>query len=222
MSVTPIVVVGAGGFGREVVDLVRDISADGGATSYGGPFELLGVVDDGIPDLSLLERVDAPFLGPVSALAELSARGVRHVVAVGDPATRRRLAKRLDLSGEVVLVHPTATVGSNVTLGLGTILCAQSAVTTNVRFGRSVHVNLGCTVGHDVRLDDFVTLSPRVSVSGGAHVEEDVFLGTGAVLNPSVRVGCGAVVGSGAVVTKDVARGTLAVGVPARAHPSRG
>lgn len=210
----PLVVVGAGGFGREVVDLVRDVDRAGGG------LDLLGVVDDGSPDLPLLERMGVRFLGTTAALDDL-ARDAYVVLAVGDPVARERLAGDLDRRGleSPVLVHPTAVVGSLVALGPGTVVAAHSSLTTNVVVGRHVHVDRACTVGHDAVLEDFVRLNPGAVVSGAVVLRRGSTLGTGAVTRQGVEVGAATFVGAGAAVVSDLPPGVVAVGVPARPVP---
>jgi acetyltransferase-like isoleucine patch superfamily enzyme len=99
---------------------------------------------------------------------------------------------------------------------VGAVLAAGSRITTNVRAGRHVHLNVAATVAHDCRLDDYVSLSPGVHVSGNVTIGREVFLGTGAVVVPGCTIGAGAVVGAGAAVVSDVAAGETVVGVPAR------
>lgn len=210
----PVVVVGAGGFGREVVDLVRDIDRAG----HG--LELRGVVDDGSPDVGLLERMDAPFLGPTAVLDDVAA-DVLVVLAVGDASARERLAGELDRRGleSPVLVHPSAVVGSLVSLGAGTVVAAHCSITTHVSIGRHVHVDRACTVGHDAVLEDFVRLNPGAVVSGAVTVRRGATLGTGAVTRQGVEIGAGTFVGAGAAVVSDLPPHVVAVGVPARPVP---
>jgi UDP-3-O-[3-hydroxymyristoyl] glucosamine N-acyltransferase len=120
-------------------------------------------------------------------------------------------------------VHPDTQRSRWVEIGEGTVICAGNILTTNIELGRHVQVNLGCTVGHDVVMGDFTTLSPGVHVSGHVHFGRRVFVGTGAViLNGSpdapLVIGDDAVIGGAACVTRSVEPGTMVVGVPARAR----
>ena len=211
----PLVVVGAGGHGREVLDIVAAVNAAAEAAGAPVPWSLLGVVDDDPADPSLLERRGDRLLGPVTALADLDAD---HVVAIGDGEVRRRLDERIQAWGgrAAVLVHPSATVGADVHLGPGVVLAAGAVVTTNVVIGRHSHVNVGAVVSHDVRVGDHVTISPMAAVNGAAHLGDGAFLGTGAIVTPGRVIGERAVVGAGAVVVGDVPAGVTATVVPAR------
>jgi serine acetyltransferase len=90
-------------------------------------------------------------------------------------------------------------------------------LTTNIRLGRHVLLNLGCTVGHDAVLEDFCSLMPHANVGGEAHLEAGVYLGTNATVINRVRVGARTIVGAGAVAVRDLPADCTAVGVPAKA-----
>ena len=141
------------------------------------------------------------------------------LIAIGNPKTRRAVASVLQ--GRVtfpILIHPAAIVGPHCQLGEGSIICPTAVLTTNVRFGKHVIANLGCSIGHDATLGDFTTLSPHVCVSGGATTGEGVFVGTNASLVPLVKVGAGSVVGAGSLVLRPVPEGVTVFGLPAKQH----
>jgi sugar O-acyltransferase (sialic acid O-acetyltransferase NeuD family) len=208
-QLTPLVIIGAGGFGREVLDLVLDINR------AAPTFDFLGFLDDGEASGRLLERVGAPLLGPSSHLADLAAS---YVIGIGAPEPRRRIDALVRSWGRAAatLTHPSATIGSDVQVGAGTVIAAGVRVTTHIVVGRFAHINLNCTIGHDSVVEDFATLHPGVHLGGGCVIEEGVTLGLGSVVLPNVRVGRGAIVGAGAVVVRDVAPDTTVVGNVAR------
>lgn len=210
-----LVIIGAGGFGREVLDVVEAINFDYSTTGETA-FEVLGFLDDGDPDTDLLKSYGVEHIGTVDHLAELP-EDVGYVIAVGDPGVRRQIDERIEGRTSPVLVHPRAVLGQrDIELGPGTIVCANSCLTTNIRTGRHVHVNLSCTIGHDCRLGDYVTLSPLVAVSGGVTIKDSAFVGTGVSVNPGVTIGRGSVIGTNAAVIRDVRDGWTMLGVPAR------
>jgi len=213
----PVVVIGGGGFGREVLDVIEAINLSQAQPTY----EAVGILDDGNPDPALLDSYGIRHLGPVSLLSDL-ASDVGYVIGVGDPRSRRLLDEASMTTGRAspVLIHPTAAVGQRgVVLGPGTIICAHVSITNHIQVGRHVHVNLNSTIGHDAVLDDYVTLSPLVAISGNVHAEAEAFFGTGANVNPGLTIGQGAVVGTGAAVIKSVPAGQTVVGVPAKPRP---
>lgn len=209
-----LVVVGAGGMGRCILDVVDAINR----CATGRCIEVVGVVDDAPRNLELLEARGVTFLGDLGEVDAL-AHDVGFVIGVGDSAVRERLDRRVGRLGRPspVLVHPNAHVGFGVTMGPGTLVCSHVSIETNVHIGRHVHLNQNSTVGHDSRLRNHTTISPLVAVSGNVETEHAVFVGTGAAIRQGVRVGQGATVAMGAVVLDDVPVGATVAGVPARA-----
>ena len=211
MGAQPIIIVGAGGFGREVLDVIRTMNSNEPC------WDFRGFVADDRPDLEVLARLGAEWLGPVDTyLARPNADG--YVIGVGDPHARRALADQFDAQGLVAqtLVHPSATFGEDVEMDPGSVICSHVSITTNVRLGSHVHVNLNSTVGHDCRIGDFVTINPLVAVSGDVTIAPMATMGTHSSILQGLLVGTGAFVGAGAVVTKDVDPDMTVVGVPAR------
>lgn len=210
-----LVIIGAGGFGREVLDVVQAVDLLGASADVRR--NCLGFIDDGIVDGDRLDRIDSTHLGGSDDLPRFE--GARFVVGVGNPAVREQLAARAVDAGLVplpALVHPDATIGADVTLGDGSVVCAGVRVTTNVRVGEHVHLNINSTVGHDAIIEDYVTVNPLAAISGDVRLGRGVTVGTTACVNQGLAVGAGAVVGSGAAAVKDTRAGVTVVGVPAR------
>jgi sugar O-acyltransferase (sialic acid O-acetyltransferase NeuD family) len=204
-----LLVFGAGGSGREVAWLAEQ--------RWGDSLKVRFVVDRPADFHSEVNGIELVLLSDLKP--DPSAR---FVVALGDPAARRRVAETLDALGlaATVIVHPRVEMSRTVRIGEGSIVCAGSIVTTNIRIGRHVQINVGCTVSHDAVIGDFATLSPGVHIAGHVHVGERAFLGTGASIingraDAPVVIGDGAVIAAGACVTKAVEAGALVAGVPA-------
>ena len=211
----PLVVVGAGGFGREVIDVAEDINA----SSDRPIFDIEGVLDDRPSDLNLqrLAARDVKFLGAVDEYLA-SAAPANYVIGVGSPSIRRQLAEKFDGSGYVAttLIHPSVTMGALVEVGAGTVVCAGVRLTTNISIGQHVHINLNATVGHDTVIDDFVSINPLASISGDCTIEAGATIGVNGVILQGRRVGHNSVVGGSACVVKDVPPEVVVKGVPAR------
>jgi len=208
-----LVIVGCGGFGREVQDVVEAVNA----AEASPRFDLLGYVDDS-PTPENLDRVarrGSRVVGDLDWL-EGAPRDVHYVIGIGSPAVKARIDARLGDRPSPVLVHPRATVGGDVEFGPGTIVCAGTVLTTNIRVGRHVHVNLLCSVGHDGVIGDHVSINPLVAVSGDVVLGDRVMVGTHAAILQGRRIGDDAVVGGAAMVVKDVPAGLTVKGVPAK------
>lgn len=204
-----IVIVGAGGHGRELASLVAGLDAPDPAV------RVAGFVDDDPGDPDRLERLGLAILGDVSWLA---ANPRPFALGIGTSSTRRAIAARLEAAGcePVGLVAASASVGLDVRLGPGAVVHEHATITTNVTIGAHSHLNVGCAVQHDSIVGQFVQMSPSVFINGDCVVEDDVFIGTGAIVTRGVRIGAGARVGAGSTVLDDVAPNSLVVGTPAR------
>ena len=204
----PLVIVGAGGFGRECLDIVEAIN------EYGGEIEVVGYVDDNGGDPDWLQRRGVRCLGPVVSAPDHASR---FVIAIGDGKARQRIDDALSSAGlsSPVLVHPQATIGPDCVVGPGVILNAGARVTTNIWIGQHTQIHANATVGHDSRLAAHVSVFPGATISGGVELGEAVTVGTGANVLPGVTVGPRAFVGAGAVATRDVAADATVVGSPA-------
>lgn len=208
----PIVVVGCGGHGREILGILAAVNAAGG-----DPWKVLGFLDDAPagPNLRALDRLGVAWLGPNDLLGELDAS---FVIGIGDPRIRAAVAARLDPLGRpaATLVHPSATVGLDNHVAGGVVLFPGARVTTNVTLGRHVHLNQNATVGHDSVLADCVQVNPLAAVSGNCVLGREVLVGTNAAILQGRSVGDGSTIGAGACVVHDIGPGRIVKGVPAR------
>jgi sugar O-acyltransferase (sialic acid O-acetyltransferase NeuD family) len=213
----PLVVVGGGGMGRCVLDVVDEVNRSSLSAHGHAAWEVVGVLDDSTPDLDLLTDRDVRHLGPVSRLSELPA-DVAYLVGIAAGAVRRRIDELGQSLGRPspTLVHPNVHRGFGVELGPGSVVCSHVSMENNIRLGRHVHVNQNSTIGHDSRIASYATISPLVAVSGAVSLAEGAFLGTGSSVNQGLTVGGWSVVGSGAAVIRDVPDAATVVGVPAR------
>lgn len=204
-----VVVVGAGGMGREAGAWVAD-AHDAGTL---GP--LIGFVDDDATRHG--GRIDGlPVLGGTNWLKGRD--DIAAVVAVGQPTIRQELMERLELWGVALtsLLHPSSLVGPGTSLGVGSILCPGTVLTRDIRLGRGVIVNYGAALGHDAQIGEFSFIAPGVHVAGNVTVGARCWIGVGSSIVQGVTMGADVVIGAGAVVVSDLPNGVTALGVPAR------
>ncbi|WP_252259376.1 acetyltransferase [Erythrobacter aurantius] len=208
-------VYGAGGFGREVIPVLSQYAAQNHA-----PESWQTVFIDDAPAGSLVGKYQVMRL---DEFARCEAASREAVLAVGSGAVRQVLADKCRAAGVPVgsLVAPNAMILDNVELGKGAVLCPFSMVTSDTRIGELFQANIYAYIAHDCVVGDRVTLAPGAKVNGNVHIADDVYIGTGAVIRPGkpgepLIIGAGAVIGMGAVVTRNVPEGATVVGNPAR------
>lgn len=206
MSLNDIAIVGAGGFGRETALLIKQIN------KVKPIWNFLGFYDDA-DKLNHNEII----LGKVNDL-----QGIRNplaiVIAVADPVSRKALRERITNPAIRFpsLIHPNVLTGDDQNvIGEGCILTAGCILTTHIRLGDFVIVNLLTSIGHDVVVGSYSSIMPNVSISGFVKIGECCFLGSGARILQNLSIGGNAVVGAGAVVNRSVEQNATVVGVPA-------
>jgi sugar O-acyltransferase (sialic acid O-acetyltransferase NeuD family) len=209
MSAEQIAVYGGGGFAREVAWLAEQC----------GHHVCCFIEDDSSKTGRTLNEI------LVVTLTECAARFPGSLVAagIGSPTARKAVMDRAAAEGLrwCSLIHPRVEKSRWVGFGSGVVICAGTILTTNITVGDHVQVNLDCTIGHDVELQEYATLAPGVHVSGCVRIGSGAYLGTGAVIingdqEQPLTIGTGAVIGAGACVTRSVEAGTTVVGVPAK------
>ena len=210
-------IIGAGGFGRVSVDVVRARNA-----AEAQPiFDLIGVVDSAPSDVNLdrLAALGVPHLGSEDDWwASAPNHEIFYSAAVNSPKLRAKIVHRFSARGfrAAKLIHPHSIIGSNVILSEGVVICPGVIISTNATVGRHVHLNPASLLGHDSVLSDFVSVNPAASIAGNVIVESSCVIGAGAAILQELTVSEGAIIGAGAVVTKNVSANTVVKGVPAR------
>lgn len=203
-----IVIVGSGGFGREVAWLIEDIN------KVKPVWNIVGFVDDN-NDLTDSTVNGYKVLGNIDWLID---KEVYVVIAIGDPVGKKNVFERIKNTNNSFpsLIHPSVIMSNSVNIGDGTIICAANILTVNIEIGNHVIINLDCTIGHDAVIHDYATILPSVNVSGYVDIGECVSVGTGSAIIQGLKIGDNAVIGAGSVVVKDIPANCTAVGVPAK------
>jgi len=210
-EVTKLVIVGAGGLGREVLATIRACNA------VRKEWNVLGFLDSN-------QRLTGSLIGGVVVLGgdnwcqENKDESVRFVCAIGSPRARSTVVEKLSTMNckFASVLHPDVRIPESVQIGTGCVIMAGTQFTTDARIGSHVVVYLNCSITHDVSIGDFCLIPSGCNLSGASVLETGVELGTGVSVLPCRRVGAWTTIGAGSVVTEDIPADSTAVGTPCR------
>lgn len=204
-----IVIIGAGGLGREVLYLIE--------RDYSSEYKIIGFADDFVEKGT---KVIGDF-SVVYNIKELEQLDYHYalIIAIANPNSRKEIYNTLAKKSNYIfpsLIAKTALTSKYNTIEDGCIIFDYSILTVNVRLYPFVIVNNNCTIGHEATIYRFVTLYPSVNISGSTFLEEEVEIGTGSQVIQNITIGKSTIIGAGAVVTRNIPSNSTAVGVPAK------
>jgi len=222
-DIEPIVIIGSGGFAREVLMLIRQLNKYNIENNNTPLYKIIGFIDNDKNKWNTLIN-NLPVLGDEEWLLNYNKREkkiLNAALGVGQPFLKRKIVSNL---GENVkwpnLIHPSAIISIDEQdgnkMGVGNIITANNILTCNINIGNYIMLNLACTIGHETVIDDYVVISPGANISGNVHLHEGVYVGTGAKILEKITVGKWSTIGGAALVNKDIDDNSVAVGVPAK------
>lgn len=206
-----ILIVGAGGFGREVLQWALHAWPDHAD-------RIAGFLSDDPRRLDGFS-IGRGILGRVCDYEKTP--GDYLLLGIGVPYARRMVAQRLATQGAefVTLVHPKSAVADSARIGWGSIVCPGAIISDSATLGRCVLVNYHASFGHDSSAGDFAVLSPYATLGGAASIGNDVFLGLHASVGPGVSVGERSKISANSCALSSVPPDSLVYGVPGRVSP---
>ncbi|MBK9249847.1 MAG: NeuD/PglB/VioB family sugar acetyltransferase [Ignavibacteria bacterium] len=205
-----IVILGAGGFARELMWLIESI----------GNWKILGFIrSESQGEITELHGYrNYPTIGFFTKDYPNYA-DIYFCLGAGSPKVKESMDYEARAYGLVpcpALVHPDVKLHPSIQLSENVVLCEGASLTVDITIGYGTMLNLHCTVGHDTKIGDFCTFSPGVHLSGNVVVENNVECGTNSSVLPYCTLGVGCVLGAGAVAVKSIPAGVVAVGIPAK------
>lgn len=209
-NIRPIVVIGAGGLGREVKWLIHRINKIENTWSFHG------FVDDNIPSGTLIDG--SVVLGPIKSLLDCDS-DVYVVCAIADTQIRKKIITSLKDSEHIRypnLIDPSVIMSEDINIGHGNIICAFTSMTVHVTLGHFNIINPHCAIGHDVLMRNFITIYPSGCVAGSVEIESECELGSGMVIIQGKMIKRNSIIGAGSVVIHNIPPNCTAVGCPAR------
>ena len=205
-ALAPVVVIGAGGHAKVVIELIR----------AQGLYDVIGCTDR---EPQRRDVVGAPILGSDDVLPDLYAQGIRHCfVALGDNVLRRKVAARVKALGFELInaISPKAVVSPTARLGRGVAVMAGAVINADATIGDLAIVNTRAAIDHDCQIGEAAHVAPRAALAGSVRIGPLAFVGAGATIVPGISVGESTVIGAGATVISSLGPNIVAVGVPAK------
>lgn len=204
-------IIGAGGFGREVLWLVNRINQKEKI------WNIQGFIDD---NKELYGKIENGYkiLGDSNYLKNLNG-DIYVVIAIGMPKIKEKIIKKLDNNPKIhfaTLIDPSVILSEEVKIGQGSIICAGNIITVNINIGEHVIVNLDSTIGHDSIIEDFATICPNCNISGNTRIKKYSTIGTGTKIIQGLTIGENVITGAGTVIIRDIEDNCTVVGNPAR------
>lgn len=203
-------IIGSGGFSKQVLEIVETIN------SIKKKYKIEGLIDD---DIRLLECKNLGYevMGDTDYLLSISKKKkVYGVIAIANGKTREKIVKKLPNVIWENLIHPKAIITKYINLGVGNIICAGVVINPNCKLLNHCNINIGCTLGHDVTLDDYTTLMPGCNISGNVSLGAFSTIGTSSCILQNIHIGINSYIGAGAVVTKSTKGNDVYIGIPAK------
>lgn len=203
-----IIIIGASGFGRELLQWIKEIN------EVELKWKIKGFIDDNLNALDGYE-CDYPVLGTIKDW-QVSENEV-FVIGIAEPHIKEKIVKSmLDKGAEFVsVIHPLARISEFCKIGKGLVMYPYSSIGPNCKVGDYVTL-LSSGFGHDAKAEDFATICSLCGISGHVHIGKRAYIATGALIPPSKVIGDDAYVGFGSVVVKNVKAGTKVFGNPAK------
>lgn len=203
------VIFGAGGHGKVILDILKRNN-----------IEIIGFLDDDKSKVNT-EFQNYPILGGVQYCgSEESILGDKFqgIVALGDNKNREKVLTKLLKFGMVPFnaFHPAATIADDVTFSKGNAVMAGVVINSGSKIGSNTIINTACSIDHDNTLEDHVQVCPGAHLAGEVTVKAYAFIGTGAIVNPGITIGFNSIIGSGAVIIKDVPDNVIVAGNPSK------
>ncbi|MEK5269377.1 acetyltransferase [Aeribacillus sp. FSL K6-8394] len=203
---TKIVIIGAGGHAKVIIDMLKSSSQ----------FEIAGCT---APSKTESNVQGVPVIGDDSILPGLLKKGIQNAfVAIGDNKKRREAFEQLSLLGfqHLNVISPFSYIAPTVKMGKGVAVMPGAVINADAVIGDNAIINTGATVDHDAVIESHTHIAPGSNVAGNVHVGEGAFIGTGSKVIPNVKIGRWSVIGAGAVVIRHIPDYKKAAGVPAR------
>lgn len=199
-----LLIIGASGHGKVVADIALKMKQ----------WESIAFLDD---NESIETSMGLKIIGPTNDIGKYI-NEYEIFVGIGNNTIRENINETLEKTGASIpiLIHPSAIVGADVEIGIGTVIMARAVINCCSVIGKGCIVNTGATIDHDNCIGDFAHISPGAHLAGTVNVGQRSWLGIGSIVSNNVSISKECTIGAGAVVVRNITNPGIYVGVPVR------
>lgn len=193
-------IIGAGGHGK----VVADNALKNGYTNVCF-----------IDDRATGKCMGFPIVGTSADIEKLNDGKTDFIIGIGNNAVRKKIAEKFDVNW-VSLIHPSAQIAVNVTVGKGTVVMAGAVINACATVGKHCIINTHAVIEHDNIIEDYVHISPNAALGGTVRIGEQTHIGIGATVINNIDICSNCIIGAGASVVKNITESGTYIGVPVR------
>ncbi len=205
-----IIIIGSGGHAKVIADIIlkrkEELKED---------IELKGFLDDKYNDDNELKIFDIPVIGKVDKIKDISKEDIYFIIGIGNNEIREKISKSYKVN-YFTAIHPKATIANKAKIKEGSVVMANAVINSYTEIGKHCIINTGSIIEHDNIIEDFVHISPNVTLAGGVKVGQGSWIGIGASVIEGIKIGSRTMIGAGSVVIKDIEDNKKAFGVPCK------
>ncbi len=203
-----LIIIGAGGMGRTMYDLAKE------SVGYGVKYDIVGFIDDNINALDNFNNYP-PILGTIRDY--IPNRNEAFVCSIGGHSRKTCIENLLSKGAEfITLIHKTARIGSNVKMGIGTLIGTYTTIAADAELGDYNFIQSLTIIGHDCKIGSWNRIDSQVMMVGATTIGDNNMIHTGAMINHNVHIGNDCTIGACSFVTMNVESGTTLFCAPAR------
>lgn len=201
-----IILLGAGGHAAVILDILKAQIASG------EKIKIKGLLDDS----NKKECMGYPILGSTLRVDDFNEENTYFIIAIGSNEIRYNLSEKYGHLKFFTAIHPSAIIGSQVNIGVGSVVMPNVVINANSQIGQHTIINTGAIVEHDNWIGDYVHLSPNATLCGAVRVKPLTHIGAGSTVIQGKMIGMQAMIGAGSTVITDIPDQVVAVGTPAK------
>ena len=209
MKMKEIVIIGAGGHAKVVADIILKRKTD-----LNEDIKIKGFLDDNYNENQNKKIFKIPIIGKLEKINDLADKDIKFIIAIGNNKTRERIANKYNKVKYYTAVHPQAVIANKVKIDEGSVVMANVVINSYSEIGKHCIINTGSIIEHDNSINDFVHISPSVTLAGGVRIGKRSWIGIGSNIIQGKNIGFDTIIGAGSVVLKNIGNNEKAFGVP--------